>query len=87
MSPNSNDRETAGTTQLNDRGRLTIPKDVRDELQLAAGDEFEVVIEDGDIRLVRVLPELETITTGKSDEEWKEVAFHDAGEATFGGTE
>lgn len=87
MSSHSDDHDAAGTTQLNDRGRLTIPKAVREKLQLDAGDEFDVVIEDGDIRLVRVLPELETITTGKTDEEWEGVAFHDAGEATFGGTE
>ncbi len=75
------------TTQLNDRGRLTIPKEVRDALQLDAGDEFDVVIEGGDIHLERKLPELTTVKSGKSEDEWKESnAFPDAGEATFGGT-
>ena len=39
--------------------------------------------EGGDIRLVRQLPALETLTR---DEEWGEEAFRDAGEATFGGS-
>lgn len=71
-----------GTAELNERGRLTIPKDLRDDLQLAGGTEFVVIREGGDIRLVRKLPELETLTR---DEEWGEEAFRDAGEGTFGG--
>ena len=71
-----------GTAQLNDRGRLTIPKPLRDDLQLDDGTEFKVVREGGEIRLVRQLPELETLTRG---EDWGDEAFRDAGEATFGG--
>lgn len=71
-----------GTAELNERGRLTIPKDLREDLQLAGGTEFVVIREGGDIRLVRKLPELETLTRG---EEWGEEAFRDAGEGTFGG--
>ncbi|MFC6716117.1 AbrB/MazE/SpoVT family DNA-binding domain-containing protein [Natrialbaceae archaeon GCM10025810] len=74
--------EEYGTATLNHRGRLTIPKDLRDDLDLEDGTEFRVVREGGDIRLVRVLPELETLTRG---EEWGDDAFRDAGEATFGG--
>lgn len=73
--------DTYGTVKLNDRGRLTIPKPLRDDLQLEAGTEFEIVREDGDIRLVRQLPDLETLTRG---DEWGPEAFRDAGEATFG---
>ncbi|PSQ43832.1 AbrB/MazE/SpoVT family DNA-binding domain-containing protein [Halobacteriales archaeon QS_9_68_42] len=69
--------------ELNDRGRLTIPKELREDLQLEGGTEFVVVREGGDIRLVRQLPDLETLTR---DEEWGEEAFRDAGEATFGGS-
>ena len=72
-----------GTAELNDRGRLTIPKELREDLQLEGGTEFVVVREGGDIRLVRQLPDLETLTR---DEEWGEEAFRDAGEATFGGS-
>ncbi|SFS10640.1 looped-hinge helix DNA binding domain-containing protein, AbrB family [Halomicrobium zhouii] len=74
--------DTYGTAEINDRGRLTIPKALREELHLDAGTEFEVVREGGDIRLVRRLPELETLTR---DEEWGDEAFRDAGDATFGG--
>ena len=72
-----------GTAELNDRGRLTIPKELREDLQLEGGTEFVVVREGGDIRLIRQLPDLETLTR---DEEWGEEAFRDAGEATFRGS-
>lgn len=78
----SGDDEAYGTAELNDRGRLTIPKRLREELKLDGGTEFTVVREGGDIRLVRRLPELETLTR---EEEWGEEAFRDAGESTFGG--
>lgn len=74
--------EEYGTAQINHRGRLTIPKELRDELNLEDGTEFRVVRDGGDIRLVRELPELETLTRG---EEWGDEAFRDTGEATFGG--
>ena len=74
--------EQYGTAELNERGRLTIPKALRDDLQLDGGVEFTVVREGGDIRLVRKLPELQTVTR---DEEWGSEAFRDAGKATFGG--
>lgn len=77
--------ETYGSVEINDRGRLTIPKELREALRIDAGTEFTVVREGGDIRLVRQLPELQTLTSGRSDEEWGEEAFRDAGEATFGG--
>lgn len=78
----SDDEEGYGTTELNDRGRLTIPKSLREELQLEGGTEFKVIREGTDIRLVRSLPELHTLTRGG---EWGTEAFEDAGEATFGG--
>ena len=77
------DASEYGTAELNDRGRLTIPKELREDLQLEDGTEFAVVREGGDIRLIRQLPALETLTR---DEEWGEEAFRDAGEATFGGS-
>ncbi|PSQ37247.1 AbrB/MazE/SpoVT family DNA-binding domain-containing protein [Halobacteriales archaeon QS_9_70_65] len=82
-SDESADASEYGTAELNDRGRLTIPKELREDLQLEGGTEFVVVREGGDIRLVRQLPALETLTR---DEEWGEEAFRDAGEATFGGS-
>lgn len=73
--------EEYGTAELNDRGRLTIPKELRDDLQLAGGTEFTVVRDGNEIRLVRQFPELETLTRGC---DWGDEAFRDAGEATFG---
>ena len=74
-----------GEAEVNDRGRLTIPKELRDDLQIEGGTTFTVVREGPDIRLVRHLPELQTLSSGKSRREWGEKAFRDAGEATFGG--
>jgi AbrB family looped-hinge helix DNA binding protein len=74
--------ETYGTVEIDGRGRLTIPKQLRDELHLDSGTEFRVVRESGDLRLVRQLPELQTLTR---DGEWGDEAFRDAGTGTFGG--
>lgn len=81
----TDDGDEYGEAELNARGRLTIPKELRDELHLEAGTTFTVVREGSDIRLVRQLPELETLSSGRSRDEWGEDAFRDAGEATFGG--
>ena len=74
-----------GEAEINDRGRLTIPKALRDDLRLDGGTRFTVLRDGTEIRLVRQLPELETVSSGKSRDEWGEDAFRDAGEATFGG--
>ena len=58
---------------------------MRDELHLDAGTSFTVIRDGTDIRLVRDLPELQTLSSGKSRKEWGEDAFRDAGESTFGG--
>jgi len=83
----STDSETGdeyGEAEINDRGRLTIPKALREELHIEGGTTFTVIREGGDIRLVRQLPELQTLSSGRSTDEWKDDAFRDAGEATFG---
>ncbi|CCQ33110.1 hypothetical protein HTIA_0972 [Halorhabdus tiamatea SARL4B] len=64
---------------------MTIPKELRDALQIEGGTEFKVVREGGDIRLVRRLPELQTVSSGRDRDEWGEDTFRDTGEATFGG--
>lgn len=60
-----------------------IPKELRDDLHLAAGTTFTVVREGSDIRLVRQLSDLETLSSGRSRDEWDEDTFRDAGEASF----
>jgi len=78
--------EEYGEAEINHRGRLTIPKALRDEMHLEAGETFKVIRDGAEIRLVRQLPELETLSSGKSKDEWADAeAFRDAGDATFGG--
>jgi AbrB family looped-hinge helix DNA binding protein len=79
------DEDEYGEAEINARGRLTIPKELRDDLHVEEGTTFTVLREGNDIRLVRQLPELQTLSSGKSRDEWREKAFRDAGEATFGG--
>ncbi|MFB6179614.1 MAG: AbrB/MazE/SpoVT family DNA-binding domain-containing protein [Halorientalis sp.] len=85
----SNDEATEGTeygeAEINDRGRLTIPKELRADLHLDAGTTFTVVRDGTEIRLIRQLPELETLSSGRSRDDWGSDAFRDAGETTFGG--
>lgn len=81
----SGSEDAYGEVTVNDRGRLTIPKALREDLLIDADTTFRVVRDGTDVRLVRELPDLETLSTGKSDDEWAGVAFRDAGEATFGG--
>jgi len=83
--PDPPSEEEYGETEINDRGRLTIPKELRDDLQIEGGTRFTVVRDGGDIRLVRQRPELRTLSSGRSRDDWEADAFRDAGEATFGG--
>jgi AbrB family looped-hinge helix DNA binding protein len=85
MSSSDSNGEEYGDATLNERGRLTIPKALRDELNLDDGTEFRVVREGTDIRLERKLPELAASESGRSEAEWQGEAFRDAGELTFGG--
>lgn len=77
--------EAYGEVTIDSRGRLTIPAALRDDLRLEAGTTFAVVRDGNDIRLVRQIPALETVSSGKSRDEWGDEAFRDAGEAMFGG--
>lgn len=70
-----------GTIELDDRGRVTIPQEIRKRLRIEPGDSLEITIEDGDVRLRTVR---EGIAFARRDNEWGEEAFLDAGEAMFG---
>lgn len=71
-------------TLLDSEGRVTIPKEVRDRLQLEEGADFEVEIEGDTIKLHCGRPELKRV---RADRDWGEEAFPDAGEALFGETQ
>ncbi|GAB3412041.1 hypothetical protein GCM10027435_04390 [Haloparvum alkalitolerans] len=82
--PTEHGGEEYGQVEITDRGRLTIPKSLRDDLKIEGGTTFTVVRQNNTILLVRQLPELETVSTGRDRDEWDEEAFRDAGRATFG---
>ncbi len=70
-----------GTIEIDDRGRVTIPKAVRDRLGIHPGDRMTVEVAEGEIRLRPDISGLETVTRG---DDWGSEAFQDAGRATFG---
>jgi AbrB family looped-hinge helix DNA binding protein len=44
------------TTVLSKKGQIVLPSEVREQLQLEAGQDFEISIEDGDTILLRRIP-------------------------------
>jgi AbrB family looped-hinge helix DNA binding protein len=78
MGTNSED----ATVTVDDRGRITLPKAVRERLQLGAGDELTVDIETGEIHLRPDRPSFQPIESGKNG--WGDEAFLDTREAMAG---
>lgn len=70
------------TVEMDDRGRITIPKKLRDRMGLLPGAELEIEIEDEDLRLVPVHAGLVTAESEKTEWGWE--AFPDSGATTFG---
>lgn len=66
---------------LDERGRITIPKKIRDKRNFKNGEEFELIDEEDKIILKIIIPKQKTV---KADVDWKDIAFFDAGNATFG---
>ncbi|MHA1682361.1 MAG: AbrB/MazE/SpoVT family DNA-binding domain-containing protein [Promethearchaeota archaeon] len=66
---------------IDDRGRITIPKSVRESHNLIPGEELEVHDEGDRIVLKIIIPEQKTVT---SNCKWENNAFFKAGESTFG---
>lgn len=73
--------ETENVT-VDDRGRITLPKSVRERLRLGEGDTLDVRVEGGEISLRPDRESFEPIESGKS--EWGDEAFLDAEEAMVG---
>jgi antitoxin PrlF len=58
---------------ITSKGQVTIPKRIRDELELTAGTEIEFIVEeDGTIRVQRTEPALQRLRTVK-----EQLAEHD----------
>lgn len=77
--------ERADKIEVDDRGRITIPKMVRERLGIVPGDEFELDVEGSRIVLRTEHEGLETATARK--EEWgRDDHTLDAGEALFRGS-
>lgn len=82
----SGQREEYGTVALDQQGRLPLPRALLEDLQLEDGTTFTVVRAGTDIRLVRQRSSLQTVSTDRSRQAWRDVKpFRDAGDATFGG--
>lgn len=73
------------TVTIDDRGRITLPKHIRNRLQLGEGDDLDLDFEEGEIHLRPNRPQFKPISSKKS--EWGKEAFIDAGEAVFGDLE
>ena len=41
-----------GTIKVEDRGRIIIPKEIRDKLGLKPGSELEIILEEGKIKIL-----------------------------------
>ena len=66
---------------IDERGRVTIPKSIRDRYNFVPGEEFEIIDENDKIILKLVIPKQKTV---KSSKKWDEDTFLKAGESTFG---
>ena len=71
------------TLTVDDRGRVTLPKEVRDRLGIESNDEIPATLV-GSVLEVNPKPssKLETATAGRED--WENTTPTDAGDALFG---
>jgi AbrB family looped-hinge helix DNA binding protein len=67
---------------MDERGRILIPLDERERLNLKAGSEFDIFRENGVLVLKPIVPE--PLRVDGSHHKWGKEAFLDSGEATFG---
>ncbi|WP_254532131.1 AbrB/MazE/SpoVT family DNA-binding domain-containing protein [Natrinema gelatinilyticum] len=71
------------TLTVDDRGRVTLPKEVRDRLGIESNDEIPATLV-GSVLEINPKPssKLETATAGRDD--WENTTPTDAGETLFG---
>lgn len=77
----SGKKSMGSTTHVDDRGRITIPKELRERLQIRPGDEVRIEEEEGRLLVRRKNKPTRKIRRRRK---WGTEAFLDAGEATFG---
>ena len=65
---------------LDDRGRITLPKSIRDKYGLHEGDELQLEELEGELKIKIKKKEFKRI---KANIDWKGVGFFKAGESTF----
>ena len=67
---------------IDERGRVTIPKSIREKYNFIPGEKFEVIDENNKIILKLLIPKQKTVkSSGKCGKD----TFLKAGESTFGG--
>jgi AbrB family looped-hinge helix DNA binding protein len=65
---------------IDERGRVTIPKSIRDKHNFIPGEEFEIIDENDKLILKLLIPKQKTV---KSSRKWGKYTFLKAGELTF----
>ncbi len=73
--------EPVEKVNIDERGRVTIPKTIRDKHNFIPGEEFEISDEDDRLILKVIVPEQRTV---ESSGKWGKSTFLKAGESTFG---
>ena len=66
---------------IDERGRVTIPKSIREKYNFIPGEEFEIIDENDKLILKLLIPKQKTV---KSSRKWGKNTFLKAGESTFG---
>lgn len=71
----------AEASPIDDKGRVAIPKAIRERLGLRSGEKLAITTEGGEIRM---RPEVRQPRKVRSRVRWGKNAFPDTGEALFG---
>lgn len=71
------------TLTVDDRGRVTLPKEVREQLGIEANDQLTATLEGGVLEVV-AKPSRELVTASAKRDDWRGSTPTDAGESLFG---
>ena len=66
---------------IDERGRVTIPKSIREKYNFIPGEEFEIIDENDKIILKLLIPKQKTV---KRSGKWGKYTFFKTGKSTFG---